>query len=168
MRTRSNIAVALILILLGAWFLAIEVTPALKTFAYGPVTWPIPIMGMGAALGLLALVLWVPGVWVPACIMGGIGALLYWQNTTGNWGSWAYAWALIPCFVGAGIILSGVFERNRHAIIGGGWTLFGGLVCFAIFGSFLGGVAILTRYWPILLIALGLVFLFTGILRRRS
>lgn len=167
MKTRANIATALVLILLGAWFLAIELTPALKTFAYGPATWPIPIIGLGVVLGLLALVLWVPGMWVPASIVGGIGGLLYWQNSTGNWGSWAYLWGLIPCFVGAGIILSGIFERDRKAVIGGAWTLFGGVVMVAIFGSFLGGSAILSRYWPVLLIVLGLAFLFSGILRKR-
>jgi hypothetical protein len=86
---------------------------------------------------------------------------------TKNFGSWAYAWALIPCFTGIGTILAGIFERNRGTVIGGGWTLFSGLVMFAIFGSFLGGSAILGTYWPVLLIALGLVLLFTGILRKR-
>ncbi len=167
MKTRANIAWALVLILVGAWFLAVELTPVLKTFAYGAATWPIPIVGFGALLALLALITWVPGLWVPACIVGGIGGLLYYQNSTGNWGSWAYAWGLIPCFVGVGILLAGIFERNRNAVIGGGWTFFGGAAMFAIFGAFLGGSSLLARFWPVLLIALGLAFLFTGILHKR-
>ena len=167
MKNRSNIATALILILVGVWFLAVELNAPLKAFAYGATTWPIPIIGIGALLALLALVLWVPGLWVPACIVAGVGALLLWQNSIKDFGSWAYAWALVPCFAGAGAILAGLFERKRGTVIGGGWTLFSGLVLFAIFGSFLGGSKILATYWPVLVIALGFVLLFTGILRRR-
>ena len=36
--------------------------------------------------------------------------MLYWQNQTGNWESWAYAWALIPGFVGVGTIVMGLWE----------------------------------------------------------
>jgi hypothetical protein len=85
MKTRSNIAYALILIGIGAWFLAIELSPAVEKFAYGADTWPLPIIGIGAFLALLGLLTWTPGLFVPACIVGGIGALLYWQNATDNW-----------------------------------------------------------------------------------
>ena len=37
-----------------------------------------------------------PGMLVPACIVGGIGGMLYWQNLTGDWASWSYSWSLIP------------------------------------------------------------------------
>ena len=53
MKNRANIATALILIAVGGWFLAIELFPPLKAFAYGSATWPIPILGIA---GLLALV----------------------------------------------------------------------------------------------------------------
>ena len=99
--------------------------------------------------------------------MGGIGALLYWQNATGEWASWAYAWALIPGFVGIGLILFGLMARRRGALVGGGWAIFNSLVLFAIFGSFLGGLRILTLFWPVLIIVLGLVLLGQGFVRRR-
>ena len=162
MKTRANIATGLILIGLGAWFLAIEFFPS-----FNNLTWPLPIIAVGVLLALLALVLWVPAMWIPACIVGGIGGLLYWQNQTGNWESWAYAWALIPGFVGVGMLISGLLSRNRRQIIGAGWNIFTSLVLFAIFGSFLGGITILSLYWPILLILLGLILLAQGFFRNR-
>jgi hypothetical protein len=167
MKTRSNIATALVLIGVGAWFLAIEMSPAVKAFAYGSATWPLPIIGIGAGLALIGLLTWTPGTFIPACIVAGIGGLLYYQNTTGDWESWSYAWALIPGFVGVGIILAGLLDRKRGAIAGGGWTLFSSLVLLAIFGSFLGGWWVVTRYWPALVILLGLLILGQGIFRRR-
>jgi len=165
MHRRGNLAGALVLILLGVWFLAVQLSPGLRAFAYNRLTWPAIIIGVGVLMGLIGLVTWVPGLLIPACIVSGIGGLLYWQNATGNWASWAYAWALIPGFVGVGVILSGLMRRDRHAVIGGGWTIFNSLVLLAIFGSFLGGMA-LFKYWPVLLILVGILLLFQGLLRR--
>ncbi len=167
MKSRTNVAVALLLIGLGAWFLAVEFYPPLKTFAYNSTSWPLPIIGAGVYLAVLALALWTPGLWIPACIVGGIGGLLYWQNLTGEWGTWAYTWTLIPGFVGVGMLISGFLSRNRRQIVGAGWNIFTSLVLFAIFGSFLGGITILGLYWPVLLILLGLVILGTGLFRRK-
>ena len=131
--------------------------------------WPFFILGVGAAffIGMVAGGHSFGGLAVPGSVITTVGLILFFQNLFNIWETWAYAWALIPCFAGTGTILAGIFERNRSAVIGGGWTLFSGLVMFAIFGSFLGGSVILSQYWPVLLIALGLVLLFTGILRKR-
>ncbi len=163
---RGNIAAALTLIGIGAWFLALEIVPTLKGFAYGAQTWPLPIIGIGLFLALIALLSWTPGLFVPASIVSGVGALLWWQNTTQNWDSWAYAWALIPGFVGIGMILAGILERNPGTLKAGGWMIFNSLILFAIFGSFLGGGEIVARYWPVLLILFGLMLLIQGVRRR--
>ncbi len=63
-------------------------------------------------LALLGLLFWVPGMIVPAAIVAGVGGLLYWQNATGNWASWAYSWALIPGFSRVGTLLSSLLERR--------------------------------------------------------
>ena len=162
---RGNIAAALVLILLGAWFLAVQLFPGLRQFAYSQFTWPMVIIGVGVLLGLIGLLTWVPGMLIPACIVGGIGGLLYWQNLTGNWESWAYAWTLIPGFVGVGIFLSGLLSGDRKAMVGGGWTIFNSLVLLAIFGTFLGGLT-LWAYWPVLLILVGVLLLARGLIRR--
>lgn len=105
---------------------------------------------------------------VPACVVGGIGGLLYWQNTTGNWQSWAYAWTPIPGFVGVGIIMAAALgEGGRQAVSGGLWLAFISLMLFTIFGSFFGAFGFLGDYWPALLILVGLLILVQNLFRRR-
>jgi hypothetical protein len=119
---------------------------------------------VAALMLVMGILTRAPVMAIPACIVGGIGSLLYYQNLSGNWASWAYAWALIPGFVGVGLVLSGVLGngRLRDALSGGAWLLFISLVLFVVFGSFLGGLNIIGAYWvywPALLIVLGVVFL---------
>jgi hypothetical protein len=159
MRNRSSVIPALVLIMIGLWLLAIQVYPPLRSFANAPDTWPFSVIGVGAVLAVLALVSWTPGLLIPASIVGGIGAILYYQNTTGDWESWAYAWALIPGFVGTGMVFSGLLERRRASIFQGAWTIFYSAFLFLIFGSFLGGWGLMAQYWPVLLIAAGLILL---------
>ena len=167
MKSRANIATALVMIGIGAWFLAIELSPQVKNFAYGGDTWPIPIIAIGGWLALVGLMTWTPGMFIPASIVGGVGGLLYWQNATGNWESWAYAWALIPGFTGVGILVDGLLTRKRGAALTGFWFIFYSLVLFGVFGSFLGGWSLISRLWPLLVIGLGLFILARGLFRRR-
>jgi hypothetical protein len=166
MRNRGNFATAIMLIGIGAWFLSIELFPSLKAFAYGAQTWPLMIIGIGAFLALIGLLTWLPGFFIPACIVGGVGGLLYYQNTTGNWESWAYAWALIPFFNGVGILLTGLGTRSRGATLTGFWMAFISLLVFSIFGSFFEDAALVALTWPVLLILLGLFVLLRGLFRR--
>ena len=55
----------------------------------------------------------VPGLSIPAFIIGGIGGLLYYQNATGDWNSWAYAWTLIPGFVGLGLLFFSIQTKDK-------------------------------------------------------
>jgi hypothetical protein len=50
----------------------------------------------------------------------------------------------------------------------GPWLIIISLILFFIFGSFLGGLELFGAYWPILLIALGLLILVGPLLRSRS
>ena len=105
---------------------------------------------------------------VPACIVGGIGGLLYWQNATGNWESWAYAWALIPGFVGVGVVLSRLLGGGgRKALQEGGSLILISLALFAVFGSWLGGLNLFGDYWPVLLILWGVWLLIRPLFRSR-
>ena len=94
--------------------------------------------------------------------------MLYWQNQTGNWDSWAYAWALIPGFVGVGIILAGLLGgERRDAFSSGGRLILISVVMFLIFGSFFGALGFVGPYWPVLLIALGVLLFFQALVTRR-
>jgi hypothetical protein len=165
---KGNVAAAITLILIGGWFLAVELIPPLKDLAYSPKFWPIPIIGIGVLLAIIALFTWTPQMWIPATIVAGVGSLLYYQNSTGNWESWAYAWALIPGFVGLGLFLAGVFGRKPAEMTAGLWQLAISLILFMVFGSFLGGPALLGKYWPVGLILIGLLVLVRGFTRRTS
>src|SRR5688572_19351282 len=102
----GNLIGGAILIGLGVLFLLFQLLPGLGSLLRIELFWPLIIVGAGAVLLLMALLTRTPQLAIPGCIVGGIGCLLFVQNATGYWDSWAYAWALIPGFVGVGIILS--------------------------------------------------------------
>ena len=152
---RSSLAVGLLLVLIGVVLLAGQFVPGLWSWV-GRLTWPLIIVGVGLVLLIIGLISGEPGMAIPACIVGGIGLLLFWQNATGNWESWAYAWTLIPGFAGIGTVIMGLWNGSSKQVRDGGWTMLVSLIMFAIFASFLGGPRVLGRYWPVLLILLGL------------
>ncbi len=166
-RRSPGIVISIILILLGLWFLAVEFVPWLSAWVGGDRGWPLTIVAVGLGLFIVGLVTGAPGMSVPACIVGGIGGLLYWQNATGHWESWAYAWALIPGFGGVGTMLMGLLSGQWRTVGAGAWTLFVSLVLFAVFGSFLGGLGLFGAYWPALLIMLGVLLLVRALLAPR-
>ncbi len=167
-RTRSSIVGGLLLILLGLFFLAYQVMPERLAWLQVEIGWPLIVVAVGVGLLVFGLLVGAPGMAIPACIVAGIGLILYWQNATGNYETWSYAWALIPGFVGVGTILNGLLGggKLRDALEGGFWLILISLVMFAIFGSFLGGLNLFGPYWPALLILLGLIVLVRSFFRR--
>lgn len=166
---RSNVVLGLILVLVGAWLLARQFFPELPLWEYLNFAWPFSAILFWLFLLLAAWLLGAPGLAVPATIVAGIGALLYWQNKTGNWESWAYAWTLIPGFVGLGLILSGFLAGElRTGLRRGGGLVVLSLILFAIFALLLGGPTWLGAYWPVLLILVGAWFILRAFLRSRE
>jgi len=167
-RRRTGLVGGLILILLGLWFLAMQIMPGLQTLINLEFSWPLFVIGAGVVLLILGLLTGEPGMAVPACIVGGIGVLLYYQNETGNWASWAYAWTLIPGFAGVGAILAGLLgDKPKQSVRDGVNLIIISAVMFVIFSSFLGGQNLLGPYWPVLLILLGVWFLIQPLFRRK-
>lgn len=154
---RGSLAAGLIFILLGGLFLLEQLVPGLQRWVDVQFTWPLIVIGVGVIFFLVSLLAGVPDLAVPASIIAGIGGLLYWQNETGNWSSWAYAWTLIPGFAGVGTILAGLMvKRTGKALREGLNMIIISLIMFLIFSSFLGGWNIFGAYWPVLLILLGI------------
>jgi len=165
---RSNLAIGILLILLGGWFLAGQFFPELKELINIENAWPLIVVGVGVFLLALGLLIRAPGMAVPACIVAGIGGILYWQFTTGNWESWSYAWALIPGFVGVGIVLARILgDNDPNAFKEGLRLILISLVLFAAFFLFLGGEGMFQEYWPILIILLGIWVFARAILRKK-
>ena len=131
---RANLAIGILLIIFGGWFLSTEIYPPLKDVINIDTSWPLIVIGVGMLLLILGLIIRVPDLAVPACIVSGIGGILYWQNDTGNWESWSYAWALIPGFVGVGIILARILGDNAPHAYREGFRLI--LISLALFIAF--------------------------------
>ncbi len=166
---RGSLVVGLILILLGGLFLLGQFMPGLQSWVNLQFSWPLIIIGVGVLFLFAGLLAGVPDLAVPAAIIGGIGGLLYWQNQTGNWGSWAYAWTLIPGFVGVGIILAGLLGRRPGKALHEDMNvIIVSLILFTIFSSFLGGRNLFGPYWPMLLIVFGLWLLIRPLWRSTS
>jgi hypothetical protein len=167
-RRRTGLVGGTLLILLGLWFLLVQFVPEFEGLLNIEFSWPLFVIGVGVVLLILGLVTGEPGMAVPACIVGGIGLLLYYQNMTGNWASWAYAWTLIPGFAGVGAILAGLLgDKPKQSVKDGVNLILISAVMFVVFSSFLGGQNLLGPYWPVLLILLGLWFLIQPLFRRK-
>lgn len=164
---RSQLALGVILILLGAWFLLDRTMPAFHNFFDQYTEWPMNMLLIGGGIFIVGLVMGSPGLSVPAAIVAGLGGIFYYQETTGNYDSWSYMWALIPGFVGVGTVLQGLLGDNTaHNLKRGLNTMVVSAVLFLVFSSFLGGWDLLGNFGPaVLLILLGLWVLGSGLYR---
>lgn len=164
---RTQLALGVILILLGAWFLLDKSVPAFHAVFEKYTEWPMNMFLIGAGILIAGLVLGQPGLAVPAAIVAGLGGIFYYQEAARDYDSWSYMWALIPGFVGVGSILAGLLgENTAHNLKRGLKLIVISAVLFLVFSSFLGGWELLGNYGPaILLILLGLWVLGSGIYR---
>lgn len=165
-RRRSTLVGGVLLIVIGAWLVAVQLVPGLATLVQLEVTWPLFIVGIGAILLVVGLVTAVPGLAVPACIVAGVGGILYFQATTGRWVTGSYAWGLMPSFVGIGILLANILDgKLGKGARDGGVLIIIGLVVFAALGAAFGELGRLGPYWPLLVVALGVLMVLQGLLR---
>lgn len=155
MEKRSSIIGGTILILMGLLFLSFQMFPELAEQLDIGRQWPLIVIGVGV-LFLLGALVGTPPLAVPGSVIAGIGGILYYQNVSGDWASWAYIWALIPGFAGIGTMLMGLLTPGgRRNVREGGRLVVISLVMFLIFGAFFGGLGRLGQYWPVLLIGIG-------------
>ena len=140
--------------------------------------WPFYVFVPGVVLLILGFVTGAAGegLLIAGSIVSTVGLLLFYQNLTGHWTSWAYAWALVaPTSVGVGQIIYGALRGNQKkvrdglsAIMVGGGLFVAGAVFFELvlgisgFRLRIGRIAL-----PILLIGLGVISLLRTLLFRR-
>lgn len=169
-RDRGQLAVGLILILIGAWFVAVNRVPGLQELAGQYMQWPLNIVAIGAALLVVGLLVGAPSMAVPAAIVAGIGGILTYQNATGDWSSWSYLWTLIPGFAGVGSLLYGLLSWNGKRAREGMNAIAFSAVFFLIFATLLGGLEILGGSYGVaaLLIIIGLWLVANGLFRGRG
>ena len=164
MENRRGMVGGLILILIGGFFLAVQLMPEI----FGYISWPFFIIGLGGVFLLAALLTRTGGLAIPGCVIGGIGGILYYQAITGDWASWSYIWALIPGFVGVGIMIAGLLSRERPHFDSGGLILIAiSAMGFLIFGGWFGLALDVNLLWPVFLIGIGFITLISAIFRKR-
>ncbi len=135
--------------------------------------WPIfPI-----ALGVIFYVVMfaggkgAAGFAIPATIITMIGLILLFQNLTGQWETWSYAWALIVFAVGLGIYIMGLYTGKDADKKGGKVVMRVGLILFLVFGTIMELIFanfmrrdVMKYVFPAIMILLGVFLIF----RRRK
>jgi hypothetical protein len=169
-QNRTQLGLGVLLILLGVWFVAVRQVPALKSWMDLQFEWPFYVVGAGAVILLIGLLTGAPAMAIPACIVAGIGGILYYQNRFNDWESWSFLWTLIPGFVGVGTILTGLFgEDTRHNLGHGINLIVTSAVLFLVFAAIFQRLNFLGSYGPaVLLILLGLYVIARGFMRSRG
>jgi hypothetical protein len=153
------LVLGLILIALGAWFVAQKVFPDLAAFADKYFEGPFILMWIGAFIFLLGLLTGNPGMSVPAVIVAGIGGIIWFNENYApeGQGAWAYMWTLIIGFVGLGSVIQGLLGDNpRQNISRGLNTMVVSAVFFLVFSAIFGEWDLLGNYGAaVVLILLG-------------
>lgn len=168
MKNRGQLALGLILILLGAWFIAQQQVPALKEWVALYMDWPLNIVAIGGVILLIGILLGAPGMAIPASIVAGVGGILYYQQRFEDYQSWSYMWTLVIGFIGVGQVLSGLLGSGRREISSGLNTIVVSAVLFVIFAAIFGKLTLLGSFGPaILLILLGIWVIARGLWRGR-
>jgi cell wall-active antibiotic response 4TMS protein YvqF len=135
--------------------------------------WPLFIIVPGLVLLVASLVPAPPagiGFAIAGSIVTTVGSLLLYQSRTGNWESWAYAWALIPAAAGVALIVYGLYARRPSMVRGGSWMAGIAAVLFATGAWFFGGIFAgelrpdATDWWPIVVVAVGAVLVLRAVL----
>lgn len=157
---RTSFTFGSLMVLLGAWFLAVQFVPQLSTFVTDFFDWPWFVIGVGVIFFASALLSGVAGLAVPGFIIMGIGGILYYTNSTNDWEAWAYLWPFILVSIGTGVLVMNILEgKLRRGLRDGGNTIITGLVFFVIFASFMrpifGEDPLFGEYWPVTLIVFG-------------
>ncbi len=161
MKRSRSFSLGILLILFGGWLLAVQLIPSVEEWVNDVVEWPFWIIGTGLFFLLAAVVSRVSGLAVPGVVIGGIGGILYYQETNGDYQSWAYMWTLIGGFSGIGILIMHLLDgKPRKVLREGGNAIVTSLIMFAIFGSIFREFVfdqepLLGDWWPVLLIVAG-------------
>jgi hypothetical protein len=171
---RANVAIGLLVLIAGVVLLVAQAV----RFELPADSWPYVIIVPGLAILLVGLVIGREpgtGLAIAGSIVTTVGLILLYQNTTGLWATWAYAWALVgPTAAGVGVLLSGLVQGDRELLRNGLRVTLVGAALFAVGFVFFEGVIglsgdrpaiIETWVLPVFLIGLGLLVAARGFLR---
>lgn len=172
---RTSVAIGLLLIVLGGAFLLAR-QAGLDLGSFG---WPLFVVVPGIILFALAFAVGGrsgSGLAIAGGITTVTGLVLAFQNATGLWATWAYAWALVaPGGAGLGLLLYGLFTRQPDFVAAGRGMLLAGLGLFVGFAIFFEGIIGLSgnrlipfdTALPLLLIGIGGLLVVSSLFGRR-
>jgi hypothetical protein len=170
--TSPGLALGAILVVAGLLLFAGQLTG----IGIDDVGWPAIVIGIGVVLLVLGLFLnREQGMVIGGTVVTTVGLVLFYQDQTGHWESWAYAWALVgPAASGLGLALWGLRSGDASAVRNGTWGLLGGLAIFAVGYLFFEGVIGISGErlplpeWvlPAAIIAIGVAILGRALLER--
>ena len=172
--TNSTIALGVVLVVVGIFALGV-VLFGVDLTQYG---WPLFVIIPGLTLLIVGFFGLGSGASIPGGLLTMLGLVLAYQSASGDWASWAFAWALVaPGGVGLGMYLQALKDRDMAALRRGRTLIFIALILFMVgfvfFESILGisgtdygvfGKAAL----PLLLIAGGVILLVRNTQRSRK
>ena len=162
-RNGTGIALGVVLVVVGLFYLVVQVA-SVDLSSFG---WPLLVIIPGVTLLIVGMLSLGTGAAIPGGILTMVGLVLAYQNSSGHWTSWAYAWALVaPGGVGLGLFLQGLRERNSNLIKQGRTLMFIAalifMVGFVFFESILNISGINDE--PVVKAALPALFIVIGIL----
>jgi hypothetical protein len=168
----SGVALGVVLVVVGLFYFLVQVFGI--DLSSG---WPLFVIIPGLTLLIVGFVSLGTGAAIPGGILTMVGLVLAYQNSTGNWASWAYAWPLVaPGGVGLGLFLQGFRERNPGLIRQGRNLMFIAalifMVGFVFFESILdlsgmNNVPVVRAALPALFIVIGILLLARSVQRSR-
>jgi hypothetical protein len=162
-RGGSGVALGVVLVVVGVFYLLVQLY-GIDLSSFG---WPLFVIIPGLTLLIVGFVSLGTGAAIPGGIVTMVGLVLAYQNSTGNWSSWAYAWALVaPGGVGLGLFLQGLRERNPGLIRQGRSLMFIAALIFLVGFVFFESILNLSGIndVPAVKAALPALFIIIGIL----
>lgn len=157
-RNSGSLIGGVLLIVFGIMALLSQV---FRGFDFWGTFWPFIIIGVGAMffVGMVAGGKSTSGLAIPGSIITVIGLMMFAQNLTNHWESWAYGWTVIVISVGLGIYIMGAWADNPSQRESGMKVMRIGAILFIIFGAFFEMIfqsfALADYIFPIALILLG-------------
>ncbi len=177
--TPGNLILGIILIVLGIVFLIGQVFNQVFNIHIGSYTWPFIVIVPGVLLYLAAFMTEARagrGLAIAGSIVTAVGLLLFFQNVTNLWATWAYAWALVtPTAPGLGLALFSTLRGQGDQARQGLRLAAIGAVIFAAGAAFFEGLFGISGFnffglrgfcFPALLIVAGLAFILWNVLPR--
>lgn len=169
----SSMALGIVLVVVGLFALGV-VMFGVDLTQYG---WPLFVIIPGLTLLVVGFVGVGAGASIPGGIITMLGLVLAYQSGTGDWPSWAFAWALVvPGGLGLGIYLQALHDRDLVSLRRGRTLIFVGamifMIGFVLFESILG-ISNMDYGWfgkaalPLLLIVIGIILLTRSVQRSR-